>query len=82
MRIPNELSSRFGEIEVRRQIMAKYGDSDSIFFGENADRENVEMSVCKDNIAVRTYQNNGWVRINYYDADGYHEGETYEGRWK
>lgn len=35
--IPNELSARFGEIEVRKQIMAEYGDSDTAFLGENAD---------------------------------------------
>ena len=80
--IPNELSARFGEIEVRKQIMAEYGDSDTAFLGENADGETVEMSVYKDKIIVKTYQNNGWVRVDHYDSDGYYEAEMYGGKWK
>lgn len=80
--IPNELSARFGEIEVRKQIMAEYGDSDTAFLGENADGETVEMSVYKDKIIVKTYQNNGWVRVDHYDSDGCYEAEMYEGKWK
>lgn len=80
--ISNELSARFGEIEVRKQIMAEYGDSDAAFLGENADGETVEMSVYKDKIIVKTYQNNGWVRVDHYDSDGCYEAEMYEGKWK
>ena len=80
--IPNELSARFGEIEVRKQIMAEYGDSDTAFLGTNADGETVEMSVYKDKIIVKTYQNNGWVRADYYNSDGYYEAEMYEGKWR
>lgn len=80
--IPNELSARFGEIEVRKQIMAEYGDSDTAFLGENADGETVEISVYKDKIIVKTYQNNGWVRVDHYNSDGCYEAEMYEGKWK
>lgn len=80
--IPNELSARFGEIEVRKQIMAEYGDSNSMFVGTNADGETTMMSVFKDKIIVKTHQNNGWIRVDYFDSDGLYEAEMYEGKWR
>lgn len=79
--IPNELSARFGEIEVRKQIMAEYGDSDSAFLGHNDAGELIEMSVRPDEIIVKTYQENGWLRVNYYDSDGWPNGELFDGKW-
>lgn len=80
--IPNELSARFGEIEVRKQLMVEYGDSETAFTGTNADEEVVMVSIFTDKIIVRTYQNNGWIRLDYYDGDGYYESEMYDGKWK
>lgn len=80
--IPNELSSRFSDIEVRRQIIQKYGDSPNMFVGENADGEKVALFISRKNgIVLNTYQDNGWLRVDYYDAEGYFEGETFDGRW-
>lgn len=59
-------------------LMDKYGDSEMPFDGKNQDGEAVLVSISKDNIAVRTYQNNGWIRINTYWRDGTTE-ETYDG---
>lgn len=81
-RIPNELASRFGDADARRQIIQEYGDSPNMFFGENADGEKVIMSVSREKgIVLTTYQKNGWLRINYYDADGFAQDETFDGRW-
>lgn len=79
--IPNKLSARFNEPEIRRQIMREYGDSTTAFCGTNEDNELVEMSVFLDKIIVKTYQQNGWLRVNHFDECGYPSGETYEGRW-
>lgn len=82
-KIPNELSKSFADIEVRRKIIKEYGDSTDMFFGVNEDDENVYLSVDSENgITLTTHQKNGWVRVNYYDKDGYQEGETFQGRWK
>lgn len=35
-----------------------------------------------DGLELRTHQDNGWVRVNYYGADGSYEGESFDGRWK
>ena len=80
--IPNELAARFAEVEVRKQLMKEYGDSDSAFLGHNEGGELVEMSVCPDEIIVRTFQDNGWVRVNYYDENGLPNGETFDGKWE
>lgn len=80
-KIPNELSARFNEVEIRKQIMSEYGDSDTAFLGTNDNGETVMMSVFKDKIIVETHQNNGWVRKDYYDENGYYEAEMYEGKW-
>lgn len=49
--------------------------------GENADGEDVELHIVKTGIIFKTYQANGFLRVNTYAADGSAEGETFEGRW-
>lgn len=80
-RIPNELTANFGDIQCRRELMAKYGDSKYPFYGSNEHGEAVLISIAKDSIETRTFQANGWLRVNYYGADGSMEGESFEGRW-
>lgn len=80
--IPNELSARFDTVAGRRELIEKYGDSEQAFFGTNEDKEKVMLSVSRDGITLTTFQENGWTRINYYDADGVAAGETFDGRWR
>lgn len=49
--------------------------------GENADGEDVGLHIAKTGIIFKTYQANGFLRVNTYAADGSVEGETFEGRW-
>ena len=77
----NELAKHFDHSEVRRTIMREFGESQTAYSGVNGDGEDVLLSIFSDHITVSTNQHNGWVRVNYYDADGYAEGETYKGRW-
>ena len=79
--IPNELSKNFASTEGRKKIIEEYADSKQAFFGVNEDEEQVELHVAESGIILKTYQSNGWVRVNYYDAEGYADGETFEGRW-
>jgi len=78
----NQLAADFTDINVRRILMQEFGKSTTPFTGINEDGENITLHIAEESIIVETYQNNGWVRKNYYDADGYADGETYEGRWK
>ena len=34
-----------------------------------------------EGIEMYTFQNNGWVRLNYFDEQGYDDGEDFCGRW-
>ena len=77
----NELARDFDRCEVRRTLMWEFGESQTAYSGVNADGEDVLLSIFTDHITVSTNQHNGWVRVNYYDADGYAEGETFKGRW-
>lgn len=81
-KIPDELGRDFGKVETRRKIMEQYGDCKSIFCGNNEDGEMVEIHVSADGIILKTFQLNGWVRVNDYDVNGYDCGETFEGKWK
>lgn len=50
-----------------------------LYGGENEDGETVMVGRDKGNgYSVRTFQKNGWHRINYYDEEGRPEGETFE----
>lgn len=82
MKIPNELSCRFDTVEGRKEIVQQYADSDTMFTGENSDGETVYLSVSKTGMVLKTEQENGWVRVNYYDADGYSTGESFDGKWR
>ena len=77
----NALAKDFTQVEVRRQMMQEFGDSKAAFSGVNEDGEDVLVSIANDSIVVSTNQKNGWIRKNTYGADGYAEGETFEGRW-
>ena len=61
--------------------MAEYGDTKTPFFGKNENGETVCVHVSKDSIEIDTYQSNGWLRKNYFNADGVTDGESFEGRW-
>ena len=77
----NELARDFDRCEVRRTLMREFGESQTAYSGVNADGEDVLLTIFTDHITVSTNQHNGWVRVNYYDADDYAEGETFKGRW-
>lgn len=79
LNLTEELTKNFPDIDVRRKLMKEYGKFQMPYFGVNEDGENVELHIAEDSIVVRTYQENGWIRVNYYDAEGYAEGETFEG---
>lgn len=82
MNIPDELSCCFDTVEGRKEIIQQYADSDTMFTGENSDGETVYLSVSKTGMVLKTEQENGWVRVNYYDADGYSTGESFDGKWR
>ena len=65
-----------------RKLMDTYGDLDYALFGTNEDGEDVQISINHDSIVVETYQDNGWIRKNYYSYEDGPEGETFDGRWK
>ena len=63
------------------EIMDEFGDTDTMFAGENEDRESVNISVSHESIVVETFQENGWVRKNVYWRDETQE-ELFDGKWK
>lgn len=81
-KISNELSSQFATVEGRLKLMELYGDSEAMYSGENEDGESVVLSIAHDSIILKTFQKNGWTKVNYYDECGFPEGETFEGRWR
>ena len=66
-----------------RQLIKEYGNSNTMFAVTNSEGERMTISIsAKDGIVTNTYQNNGWIRVNYYDVDGFSEGETFDGKWR
>jgi len=53
-----------------------------MFTGIDVDGETVHLSITHNGMTLRTQQENGWVRVNYYDADGCATGESFDGKWK
>lgn len=77
----NELCQNFDNIESRKKVIELYQDVDTSFSGNNENNETVEIHVSPSGLVTKTYQNNGWIRVNYYDSCGVAEGESFEGRW-
>ena len=56
---------------------------ETYLIGESEHGERVLISVNEDNIVVETWQENGWVRKNYYYRDPLADNEEiYDGKWK
>ena len=72
--IPNHVSQRFTIADGRKELMRN-------FVGTNSDEERVLLIICPTSLELTTFQNNGWVRINWYDADGLATGEVFDGKW-
>lgn len=69
--------------ELLRQLIKDHGKSGTMFTGTNSEGEMMTISISsEEGIITNTYQNNGWVRVNYYDVDGICAGETFDGRWR
>ena len=65
-----------------RELIKEHGSSNTMFFGANSEGEKMTISIdTEQGIITNTYQNNGWVRVNYYTVDGFPDGETFDGRW-
>lgn len=79
--IPNELSERFMTPAGRKELMKKYGGLQSMFAGINEDGEHVHVSIATNNIVMSTFQSNGWIRVNFYDEEGFPCGESFDGRF-
>ena len=80
--IPNSLSIGFGSQAVRKKLVELYKDSETMFTGTNEHGETVYLSIAASGIVLKTEQANGWVRVNYYDADGFATGEGFDGKWR
>lgn len=80
--IPDDLAAQFGTAEGKRKLMAAYGHPHATFRGTNLDGEQVILEIIPDMIKYICLQNDGWVRICWYNAEGYREDETFNGKWK
>ena len=74
----NEIHFDSTDPALLRQLMKEHGDSEFPYFGKNEDGETIMISINPDSIVLETFQNNGWTRKNFFDKDGYLEGETFE----
>ena len=82
MKIPNKLSERFDTQAGRKKLIDRCANSQAMFCGINDEGETVYLSISEQGMVLKTEQGNGWVRVNYYDAEGAATGESYDGRWR
>ena len=69
--------------EDRRDFMEKSKViGEGYFFGENQNGEAITISVYDDGMTITTNQKNHHVRENYYNSEGFSEGESFNGRWE
>ncbi|UUV46119.1 hypothetical protein [Bacillus phage vB_BanS-Thrax1] len=76
-----KLAIDMADIEVRKDLIQNR--KSDLYSTINEDGEDVVIALEQGKgMEMKTFQNNGWVRVNYYDGNGAHDGETFAGRWK
>ena len=60
----------------------KYKNLDYMLSSVNQIGEQQLISFSEDGVIVTTFQDNGFIRENCYDVNGYYECESFTGRWK
>ena len=78
----NELVQSFANRAARVDLIALLSKVNDSFTGKNQDGEDILISANESGLVLRTYQHNGWIRINYYDECGFESEESFEGKWK
>ena len=78
--IPNEEVICFEDPDCKVRLMRKYGHC-TPFEGTNSEGERIVLSIAPESILLETYQRNGWIRQNWYDENGFPNGETFAGKW-
>lgn len=76
--ISNHVSQRFTTADGRKELMRNFVGT---YSGTNSDEERVLLIICPTSLELTTFQSNGWVRINWYDADGLATGEAFDSKW-
>lgn len=71
----------WSDVEHLKMLMNRYGRTKLPFSGRNEIGEDIEISIFEDRIICITFQENGWVRENWYWEDGTVE-EMFPQRWK
>lgn len=71
----------WNDMDVRDELMNKYGDSSEPFFGKNDDGEMCSINIYDDKIIVETLQDNGWIRRDFYYRDEDFMEEIFVGKW-
>lgn len=66
--------------EDRKAFMNKVGTG--LYSGKNEDGQQLAIVVNEGGMEISTYQKNHWVRVNYFNEDGFADGESFNGRWK
>jgi len=70
----------YNDLDHLIEIMDTYHDSSEPFYGNNTQGEDIQLSIFQNLIVLVTYQDNHWIRKNYYHRDGTIE-EMFDGRW-
>ena len=55
-----------------RAVMDRHGEAYATYFGANERGEDIQVTVTHDRLALRTYQSNGWQRVDVYRREGTH----------
>lgn len=76
--IPNDAAQKFNTAASRKELMR---DFFGFYSGTNADGETVQLSIDPYMMELTTFQSNGWLRVNIYDAEGLPCGEIFDGKW-
>ena len=64
-----------------KKLMENHKEYPTMLIGRNENGETTELHILSDHILLVTYQNNHWIRKNYYWEDGTTE-ELFKGKWE
>ncbi len=76
---PKQLLSKLHAAEGRKYLMANHLGN---WKGHNEDDEEFFAEIREDGISVKLHQDNFWIRLYNYNAEGELIKETLDGKWK
>lgn len=77
----NQSTLTFGEVISVEEVIETYGKIIDKPIGKNVDGEDIFISIEESGIIVKAFEQNGYIKVSHYNAEGCLNDEFFTGKW-